>query len=111
MNCLIVDDSAIARSILKNMLPIGDSLTLIAECENAADAYKILAANKIDLLFLDIEMPAMTGIELVKAIGDKRPLIIFVSAKRDYASDAFDLNVVGFYCQTCNTRSIFKSCN
>ncbi|RZL19563.1 MAG: response regulator, partial [Pedobacter sp.] len=85
MNCLIIDDNAIARSVLKNLFKIEDSLKLIAECENAADAYKILANNKIDLLLLDVEMPGITGIELVKALGEKRPLIVFISSKRDYA--------------------------
>jgi len=109
MNCLIIDDNAIARSVLKNLFKIEDSLKLIAECENAADAYKILANNKIDLLLLDVEMPGITGIELVKALGDKRPLIVFISSKRDYASDAYDLNVVDFIAKPITPDRFLKA--
>ena len=109
MNCLIIDDNAIARSVLKNLFKIEDSLKLIAECENAADAYKILANNKIDLLLLDVEMPGITGIELVKALGDKKPLIVFISSKRDYASDAYDLNVVDFIAKPITPDRFLKA--
>ncbi|WP_316823801.1 LytTR family DNA-binding domain-containing protein [Pedobacter miscanthi] len=96
MNCLIVDDHVIARNAISHLLQIDASLKLIAECESAADAYRNLAIHKIDLLLLDIEMPGISGIELVKGLGEKRPLIIFISSKRDYATTAFDLNVVDF---------------
>ena len=110
MNCLIIDDdNAMARSVLKNLFKIDDSLKLIAECENAADAYKILANNKNDLLLLDVEMPGITGIELVKALGDKRLLIVFISSKRDYASDAYDLNVVDFIAKPITPNRFLKA--
>jgi DNA-binding LytR/AlgR family response regulator len=96
MNCLIVDDHVIARSTVSHLLQLDPSLKLIAECESAAEAYRNLAVHKIDLLLLDIEMPGISGIELVKGLGEKRPLIIFISAKKDYAVTAFDLNVVDF---------------
>lgn len=96
MNCLIVDDHVIARNTISHFLKIDPSLKLIAECENAEDAYQNLAIHKIDLLLLDIEMPGISGIELVKGLGEKRPLIVFISSKKDYAATAFDLNVVDF---------------
>jgi len=96
MNCLIVDDHEIARRTVSHLLQIEQSLKLIAVCENATEAYRNLAIHKIDLLLLDIEMPGISGIELVKGLGETRPLIIFISAKKDYAAEAFDLNVVDF---------------
>ncbi|MNW86519.1 Transcriptional regulatory protein YehT [compost metagenome] len=96
MNCLIVDDHEIARRTVSHLLQIEQSLKLIAVCENATEAYRNLAIHKIDLLLLDIEMPGISGIELVKGLGETRPLIIFISAKKDYAAAAFDLNVVDF---------------
>jgi DNA-binding LytR/AlgR family response regulator len=60
------------------------------------EAYNYLNAVPIDLLFLDIEMPDMTGIELIKKLGNKRPLIIFTTAKKEYAVEAFELNVVDY---------------
>ena len=71
-------------------------LDLVAECSDAMEAYNYLNSGQIDLLFLDIEMPGMTGIELTKKLGAKKPLIIFTTAKPDYAVEAFELNVVDY---------------
>jgi DNA-binding LytR/AlgR family response regulator len=71
-------------------------LELVAECSDAMEAYNYLNSEQIDLLFLDIEMPGMTGIELTKKLGAKKPLIIFTTAKTDYAVEAFELNVVDY---------------
>ena len=109
MNCLIVDDHEIARSTLKQLIRFEESLTLMGECENAADAYKAIANQKIDLIFLDVEMPDISGIDLVKGLGDKRPLIVFISANRDYAADAYDLNVVDFITKPVTLDRFLKS--
>ncbi|MGM9478805.1 LytR/AlgR family response regulator transcription factor [Pedobacter sp. GSP4] len=96
MNCLIVDDHAIARSIIRHLLKIEKSVNVVAECENAEEVYKNMAIHKIDLLLLDIQMPETSGIDLVKSLGSNRPLIIFISSHKDHAATAFDLNVVDF---------------
>jgi DNA-binding LytR/AlgR family response regulator len=96
MKCLIVDDNKMARMALKQLVAQVQSLDLVAECSNAMEAYNYLNAVPIDLLFLDIEMPDMTGIELIKKLGNKRPLIIFTTAKKEYAVEAFELNVVDY---------------
>jgi two-component system LytT family response regulator len=111
MNCLIVDDHVIARSTVSHLLQLDPSLKLIAECESAAEAYRNLAIHKIDLLLLDIEMPGISGIELVKGLGEKRPLIIFISAKKDYAAAAFDLNVVDFITKPITPARFLKAIN
>lgn len=102
MNCLIVDDNKIARTTLKKLVSLDASLTLIDECSNATEAYYKILNNPVELLFLDIEMPGMTGMELAQSLGEKRPLIIFTTSKRDYAADAFDLNVVDFITKPIN---------
>ena len=71
-------------------------ISLVAECENAMAAYNIVNQKPVDVLFLDIEMPGMTGIELTKNLKKKSPFIIFTTAKPDYAVDAFELNVVDY---------------
>lgn len=111
MNCLIVDDHEIARRTVSHLLQIEQSLNLVAECENATEAYRNLAVHKIDLLLLDIEMPGISGIELVKGLGDSRPLIIFISAKKDYAVEAFDLNVVDFIAKPITPDRFLKAIN
>lgn len=96
MTCLIVDDNKIARMAMKQLVGQVKSLELVAECSDAMEAYNHLASNDIDLLLLDIEMPGMTGLELTKKLGNKSPLIIFTTAKTDYAVEAFELNVVDY---------------
>jgi DNA-binding LytR/AlgR family response regulator len=96
MKCLIVDDNKIARMALKQLVSQVQSLELVAECSDAMEAISSLNSNHVDLLLLDIEMPEMTGLELLKKLGNKRPLIIFTTAKKDYAVEAFELNVVDY---------------
>lgn len=96
MRCLIVDDNKMARMAMKQLVSQVKSLELVAECSDAMEAYNHLASQDIDLLLLDIEMPGMTGLELTKKLGIKSPLIIFTTAKTDYAVEAFELNVVDY---------------
>lgn len=66
------------------------------ECASAMEAYNLLQEQDVDLLLLDIEMPGMSGLELTKHLGEKRPLIIFTTSKKDYAVEAFELNVADY---------------
>jgi DNA-binding LytR/AlgR family response regulator len=96
MKCIIVDDNLIARMALKQLVAQVPSLELVAECENAHEALSSLNSTQVDLLLLDIEMPEMTGLELTKKLGNAKPLIIFTTAKKDYAVEAFELSVVDY---------------
>lgn len=96
MTCLIVDDNIIARGAMKQLIQQNNDLELIGECENAIDAFQKIMSENIDLLFLDIEMEGMTGIELVKSLSNKKTIIIFVTGNREYASEAFELNVADY---------------
>ncbi|HTJ13449.1 MAG TPA: LytTR family DNA-binding domain-containing protein [Dinghuibacter sp.] len=96
MNVLIVDDNKIARATLRQLASqIGD-LTVAAECAGAMEAYNFLQTAPVDLLLLDIEMPGITGLELTQNLGDKRPIIVFITSKRDYAVEAYELNVADY---------------
>lgn len=95
MNCIIVDDNKMARTALKKLIEQVDSLELKEECASPVDAYNYLLKENVDLVFLDVEMPGMTGIELVKNI-EKRPIIILITSKTDYAVEAFELNVADY---------------
>jgi DNA-binding LytR/AlgR family response regulator len=96
MNTLIVDDNKIARTTLKQLASQVKDIVLAGECTNALDAYNFLQEQRVDLILLDIEMPGMTGLELTKNLGNKRPLIIFTTSKKDYAVEAFELNVADY---------------
>lgn len=96
MKCIIVDDNTMARMALKQLVNQVPNLELVAECSDASEALDAINSNQIDVLLLDIEMPAMTGIDLIKKLGNAKPLIIFTTGKKDYAAEAFELNVVDY---------------
>ena len=94
---------------LKQLVSQVQNLELVAECSNAMEAYNQLANNGIDLIFLDIEMPEMSGIDLIKKLGNKKPLIIFTTAKTDYAVEAFELNVVDYLVKPINQARLVQA--
>jgi DNA-binding LytR/AlgR family response regulator len=81
---------------LKQLVSQVPSLELVAECENAEEALTSLNTTQVDMVLLDIEMPGMNGLDLIKKLGNTKPLIIFTTAKKDYAVEAFELSVVDY---------------
>jgi DNA-binding LytR/AlgR family response regulator len=96
MNCLIVDDNKLARTAMKQLASHVEQLHVLGECASALEAYNVLQKEKVDLLLLDIEMPGMSGLELTRNLGKKGPVIIFTTVKKDYAVEAFELNVADY---------------
>lgn len=96
MDALIIDDNTIARSVLKKLSEQFKDIAIVGECATAVDAYNFLQQQRVDLLLLDIEMPGMTGLELVRNLGDKKPVIVFTTSKKEYAVEAFDLSVADY---------------
>ena len=96
MNVLIVDDNEMARLTLRQLTAQVPDLHVVAECPDALKAWAVIRNQSVDLLMLDIEMPEMSGIELVQKLGSKRPIIIFTTSKKEYAVDAFELNVADY---------------
>lgn len=95
LKCLIVDDEPLAIEILQSYVERVDSLDLVATCSNAVQAFDVLKKEKVDLLFLDIQMPKLTGIEFLKALSPI-PSVIFTTAYREYAVESYELNVVDY---------------
>lgn len=96
MKALIVDDNDIARMTLAHLAKQIPHLTIVREYSNAMEAYLHLQNDPVDLLFLDIEMPEMTGIELTKNLSGRDTIIIFTSSKKEYALEAFELNIADY---------------
>lgn len=96
MRALIVDDNDIARTTLAHLAKQIPSLTIVNQYTNAIDAYHHLQKEQVDLIFLDIEMPEMTGIELTKTLSGRDTIIIFTSSKTEYALEAFELNIADY---------------
>ena len=80
MKCLIVDDNLIARATLSQLATHVSDLTVVGECCDAMEAYQYLQNNQVDILFLDIEMPEMTGLELTRTLNNKDMVIIFTTS-------------------------------
>ena len=95
MKCIIVDDTKAARAAIKQLITQVEYLELISEFDNAMDAFNFIKKENIDLVFLDVEMPKMTGIEFLKSL-EKRPIVILNTAKKEYAAEAFELNVADY---------------
>ncbi len=94
MNVIIVDDDELSQLTLKKCVEQVKWLNLVAVCSSALEATDVLQKNDVDLVLLDIEMPEMTGIELVQNFDV--PQIIFVTSKPEFAPEAFDLDVTDF---------------
>jgi len=95
MKCLILDDEPLAIELLQSHIGRIDSLFVVKTCTNAIEALNYLRHNTVDLLFLDIQMPKITGIDLLRSLSNK-PKVILTTAYRDYAFEAFDLDVVDY---------------
>ena len=95
IKCLVVDDNKMARLAIEQLISQVEFLDCVGECASAIEAFNFLKQNQVDLLFLDIEMPNMTGIELTRQLT-QRPLIIFTTSKKEYAAEAFELNVADY---------------
>ncbi|TWI85492.1 LytTR family two component transcriptional regulator [Lacibacter cauensis] len=96
MNCLIVDDNIIARTTMAQLATQVKDLVVTAECATAVEAYNFLQEQTVDLLLLDIEMPGMSGLELTRNLAKSSPVIIFTTSKKEYAAEAFELNVADY---------------
>jgi DNA-binding LytR/AlgR family response regulator len=108
MKCLIVDDEPLARQLLESYLGrIGD-LTLVKSCANAVEAFHAIQDSPVDLLFLDIEMPNTSGIELLKSL-EQKPRVIFTTAYREYAFEAYDLDVVDYLLKPITFERFLRS--
>jgi len=99
-----------ARLALKQMLTNIDYVNIIGDFENPLQGLNILNSGKVDLILLDVEMPKMTGLDLLKSI-DKPPLTILITGKRDYAIEAFEQNVVDYLLKPVDEKRLVKSIN
>lgn len=95
MNCIIVDDEPLAREAIEFLVKDISCLTLTGTFNNAASAAKFMNEHPVDLLFLDIQMPGITGIEFARTIP-KKTLIIFTTAYTEYALDSYEVDAIDY---------------
>lgn len=110
IRCLIVDDEALALDVLENYVQRTEFLQLEARCRSAVEALAILNDRRIDLVFLDIQMPGITGIQLLQALSNK-PDIILTTAYPDYALQGFELEVLDYLLKPIAYERFLKAVN
>jgi len=110
ISCLIVDDEAIAREIIATHLSKIENIHIVASCNSAADAFSHINHQNIDLVFLDINMPEISGISFAKSINSDIK-IIFTTAYRDYAVEGFELKAVDYLLKPISFDRLQKAIN
>jgi DNA-binding LytR/AlgR family response regulator len=110
INCIVIDDEPLARKGIKEYVSEVDFLELKGEGENAAAAQAMLNKDNIDLIFLDIQMPKVTGIEFLKGLKNP-PMVIFTTAYSEYALQGYELDVLDYLVKPISLERFFKACN
>lgn len=95
IRCLLLDDEPIARQVLRTYAERLPFLQVVGECSNALEAYEFLRQHEVDLIFCDIEMPRISGLDFLKALP-RRPLVVLTTAYEQYALAGFELDVVDY---------------
>lgn len=108
--CLIIDDEPLAIEIIESYLQKVEGFEVVAKFNNPLDAFDFLQKKSIDLMFLDIQMPKLSGIEFVKTLK-KVPKIIFTTAYRDYAVEGFELDVLDYLIKPISFERFLKAIN
>jgi DNA-binding LytR/AlgR family response regulator len=108
--CLAVDDEPPALDILKNYINAVSSLELATSCINAIDALNVLRSTRIDLMFLDIQMPQLLGTDLMRTLNNP-PKVIFTTAFREFAVEGFELNAVDYLLKPVSFERFLKAVN
>ena len=110
IKCLVIDDEPLAREILKQHIGGVEALELAGTCSNAVEAISFLKEHKIDLLFLDIQMPQLLGTNFIRTLKNP-PKIIFTTAYRKYAVEGFELDAVDYILKPISFERFLKAVN
>ncbi len=108
LRCLIVDDEPLAIEVIESYIERLDNIEIVDKCNNALKAFEILQQESIDLIFLDIQMPKLTGIDFLKTLKNP-PKVIFTTAYRDYAIESYELDVVDYLLKPVSFERFLKA--
>jgi two-component system LytT family response regulator len=110
IKCLAIDDEPLALQLLADNISRIPFLELVASCDDAFVANKIMQEQSIDLIFIDIQMPGITGLQFIQSLV-KKPMVIIVTAYKQYALDGFALDVVDYLMKPVSLDRFMKACN
>ena len=110
VKCIVVDDEPVARDVLESLLSGIEAVELVALCKNSIEAFNAINSKQVDLIFLDINMPEISGLSFARSINPDIK-IIFTTAYREYAVDGFDLQAVDYLLKPISPDRLLKSVN
>jgi DNA-binding LytR/AlgR family response regulator len=108
INCVVADDEQLARGIIEDYIHSVDRLQLVASCSNGTAVYNALKTHPVDLLFLDIRMPQLTGIELLRTLNHPPPVVL-TTAYREFALEGYELNVIDYLLKPISFERFLKA--
>lgn len=108
IKCIVVDDEPLARQVLENHISRIDDLQLLGKYANAIEAFEIVAKTSLDLIFLDIKMPVLSGVEFIKSLKTP-PAVIFTTAFPEYAAYSYELDAVDYLLKPVTYERLVKS--
>ncbi|WP_245752716.1 LytR/AlgR family response regulator transcription factor [Chitinophaga arvensicola] len=110
MKCIAIDDEPLALDLLEDNISMVPYLQLTGKCNNAFEAMEILRHQSVDLIFLDIQMPGLTGLQFLESLPNK-PLVILITAYEKYALEGFNLAVTDYLVKPVSLERFIKACN
>jgi len=111
MTCMAIDDEQLALDLLEDNIRKISFLTLVKKCSNALEANEFLHKQPVDLLFLDIQMPGLSGIQFLQGLSKAPPLVILITAYEKYAIDGYSLDVVDYLLKPVSFERFLKAAN
>jgi len=108
INCLIIDDEPAATRVVESYLKKLPSFKLVEKCKSAFEAIKVLQSTKIDVMFLDINMPGLSGLDFLKSLRNP-PVVIIITAYREYALESYELEVIDYLHKPFSFDRFFKA--
>ena len=108
LKCIIIEDEILAQDVIKSHLARIGSLELAGVYRNAPEAEEALKAQEIDIMFLDIRLPGMSGLQFLRGLKDP-PLVVLTTAYAEYALESYEFNVIDYLLKPISFRKVFQS--